>query len=462
MVTDRSEDLGGHSAGELAQLDRDHVWHPFTPMRRYGQIEPVIVARGDGVRVEDIQGTVYLDATSAIWLNIHGHRIPEIDDAIRTQLDRIAHSTLLGQGNVPSILLATRLAELAPTGLEHVFFVDNGAGAVEAAIKMAVQFHANTSPDRTSPRRFVMGFTGNYHGDTLGAVGVAPDDLFHAPFLGLLPGHPRVPFPGRGLDADPERARERSLETAARTLAERGDIAAVIVEPVEGAGVIIPAPAGFLKGLRALCDEHGVLLIVDEVATGFGRTGTMFACDTEGVSPDLLCVGKGLTGGYLPVGATIASTEVYETFLGEPSEAKTFFHGHSYTGNPLGCAAALANLDLLETLLPSLPAKVDRIADQLAPIAADPFVADVRQAGFMVGIELMADRASGRRFAPDALAAWAIVEQARNRGMLIRPIGDVLIFMPPPGASHDELREMTSILRTSFVGARPELERLAG
>ena len=449
--------LEGRSAEELTRLDLRHVWHPFTPMRRYGQIDPIVVARGEGVRVQDTHGRWYYDGTSSIWLNVHGHGVPEIDEAIRAQLGRIGHSTLLGQGNVPSILLAERLVQLTPPGLEHVFFVDNGAGAVEAAIKMAIQSFAN----RGAEKPFVMGFTGNYHGDTLGAVGVAPDELFHAPFLNLLPDHPRVRYPSRELDEDPARARDLSLAEAAEVLGARDDIAAVIVEPVEGAGGIIPAPPGFLVGLRALCDEHGVLLIVDEVATGFGRTGPIFACDDAQITPDLLCLGKGLTGGYLPVAATMATDAVYETFLGEPQEGKTFFHGHSYTGNPLGCAAALANLDLLEKLAPSLPGKIDLLAEALAPIAGEPHVAELRQAGFMVGIELTADRASRRPYPATAMAGWTVTDAARRRGLLIRPIGSVVTFVPAPGASEDELREMSALACAAFVDARPALDQLA-
>ena len=459
MVTEPTPDpaLEGRTPAELAALDVAHVWHPFTPMRRYAQIDPIVIARGDGVRVQDTQGRWYFDGTSSIWLNVHGHRVPEIDDAIRTQLDRIGHATLLGQGNVPSILLAARLAEITPPGLEHAFFVDNGAGAVEAAIKMAIQSFAN----RGEERRFILGFTGNYHGDTLGAVGVAPDDLFHAPFLGLLPGHPRVPYPGRSLDPDPARARELALAATAEVLTGRDDIAAVIVEPVEGAGGIIPAPPGFLAGLRDLSEAHGVLLIVDEVATGFGRTGAMFACDAEQITPDLLCLGKGITGGYLPVAATMATDTVYDAFLGEPEEGKTFFHGHSYTGNPLGCAAALANLDLMEALVPQLPGRVEVLTETLAPIAQEEHVADLRQAGFMVGIEVAADPEAERPYPAAAMAGWAVADAARARGLLIRPIGNVVTFMPPPGASDAELKEMASIVCDAFADARPALDEKA-
>ncbi len=450
-------DLGGRSPAELARLDAAHVWHPFTPMRQYADTRAPVIVRGDGVRIQDAEGRWYFDGTSAIWLNVHGHRVPELDAAIADQLGRIAHSTLLGQANVPSILLAERLAAVAPPGLCRVFYTDNGAGAVEAAIKMAVQFWANQGGDR----RLVLGFTDNYHGDTLGAVGVAADDLFHAPFLGLLPGHPRVPYPKRFRADDPDRVLDESLSAADRTLRDRDDIAAVIVEPVQGAAGIIPSPPGFLKGLRALCDEHDVLLIVDEVATGFGRTGTMFACEPEGITPDLLCIGKGLTGGYLPVAATLATERVFDAFLGDIDQGKTFFHGHSYTGNPLGCAAALANLDLLDRLLPQLPANARVLAAALEPLASHPFVGDVRRAGFMTGIELVRDRTTGEGFAYRDRAAWCVTDAARERGLLVRPIGNVVIFMPPLGSSREELGEMSTILREAFEDATPTLQELA-
>ncbi|AEB12610.1 adenosylmethionine--8-amino-7-oxononanoate transaminase [Marinithermus hydrothermalis] len=446
---------------ELIAWDKAHVWHPFTPMKQYIASEPVVIRRGRGVKLEDIHGNWYYDGTSSIWLNVHGHAVPEIDAAVRAQLEQVAHTTLLGQANVSSIVLARRLVEVAPEGLSRVFYSDSGATAVEIALKMAIQFWANQG---RREKRYILGFTNNYHGDTLGAVSVAPDPLFHWPFLDLLPEHPRVPYPYpyRSPYSDPERCMQASLEAVEAVLRERGhEIAAVIVEPVEGAGGIIPAPEGFLRGLRALCDRYEVLLIVDEVATGFGRTGRMFACEAEGVTPDLLCLGKGITGGYLPLAATLTTERVFEAFLGEVEERKTFFHGHSYTGNPLGCAAALASLELLKRLLPKLPAKAARLKEWLDPLAQHPFVGEVRQAGFMVGIEIVADKATKRSFPYGAEVGYVVARHARARGLLVRPIGGVMIFMPPLAASEVELEEMTAILRAAFTDALPELEALA-
>lgn len=455
MVSDAQE-LAGRTPEELRALDRAHVWHPFTHMEHYtdpATTTPMIV-RGEGVKVQDTEGNWYDDGTSSIWLNVHGHHIPQLDQALRDQLECISHSTLLGLSNVPSTLLAERLVQIAPPGLQRVFFTDNGAGAVEAALKIAIQHFANIGQERP----FVLGFHNNYHGDTLGAVGVAADELFHAPFLGLLPDHPRVPYPATFRHPHPERALDESLDAVDRTLAKRSDIAAVIVEPVEGAAGIIPSPRGFLAGLRERCDRYGVLLIVDEVATGFARTGTMFACEPEGITPDILCLGKGITGGYLPVAATMTTDAVFETFLGEPT--RTFFHGHSYTGNPLGCAVALANLDLLEPLIAELPTKIAQLAVDLAPLRSHSFVGDLRHAGFMIGIELVQD-AELHPFPYEAQAGWLVANAARERGLLVRPIGNTVIFVPMPGAPAEDLHRMATTLVAAFDDAELSLKELA-
>ena len=446
-----------YSHENLIAWDRAYLWHPFTHMKQYLDAEPLIIARGEGVRVQDTRGRWYYDGTSSIWLNVHGHRVAQLDRAIRQQLDQIAHSTLLGMSNVPATVLAKRLIDIAPRGLKRVFYADNGAGAVEAAIKIAVQYWANRG---TNGKHLVLGFENNYHGDTLGAVGISPDTLFHWPFVNLLPGHPRVPYPYpyRSVSSDPL---DESLSAARAVLRQRKDeIAAVIVEPVEGAGGIIVPPRGFLRGLRQLCDEYDALLIVDEVATGFGRTGWMFACDAEGITPDLLCLGKGISGGYLPIAATLATEEVFAAFVSDDFR-KSFFHGHSYAGNPLGAAVALANLELLEQLLPTLPEKADHLARLLAPIAEEPFVGDVRQAGFMVGIELVQNREDKTPFPYEAQAGWIVADRARELGLLVRPIGNVLIFMPPLAATHAELDAMVRILRESFAETHQALSHVA-
>lgn len=455
--------MGEYDRNRLVELDRRHVWHPYTQMQEYAARDPVIIERGEGMRLMDVNGRWYWDGISSIWLNVHGHRVARIDQAVREQLDRVAHATLLGQANVPSVLLAERLVRLAPPGLTRVFYSDNGAGAVEVALKLAVQYWYH----RGRPGKHkVLSFSGGYHGDTLGAVGVAPVEVFHRPFYPLLPDHPRVPYPycyrcpwnraypGCGLHC---------LEAVEAVLRERtAEIAAVFVEPlVQGVGGIVVMPPGYLKGLRDLCTRHDVLLVADEVATGFGRTGRMWACDHEGVSPDLMALGKGITGGYLPLAATLATEDIYSAFLGEYRERKAFFHGHSYTGNPLACAAALANLDLFEALLPQLPDKAAFLSRQLARFRELPFVGDLRQQGLMVGIELVADKATKAPFPWEERVGWVVADRARELGLLVRPYASISIFMPPLAASLEELGIMLDLFYRAHRDAEPELATIA-
>ncbi len=321
------------SAEDWVALDRKHLWHPFTPMLSWMGTDPLVIASAEGNELIDTQGARYLDAVSSLWCNVHGHRHPVIDAAIRAQLDKVAHSTLLGLGNLPSIELAERLVKVAPAGLTRVFYSDSGSTAVEAALKMA--FQAQQLSGRTHRTRF-LALSNAYHGDTLGSVSVGGMDLFHQIFKPLLFHTARIP---------------PTFDALEQIFADEGStLAAFVLEPlIQGAAGMLLQPPGFLARARALCDENGVLLICDEVATGFGRTGTMFACEQEQVSPDLMCVAKGISGGYLPLAATLTTETVFECFLGSPGERRTFFHGHTYTGNPLACAAALASLGLFES-----------------------------------------------------------------------------------------------------------------
>ena len=319
---------------ELADIDKRVLWHPFTQQQGWCEEEPLIIERGAGCTLYDTDGNAYIDGVSSLWCNVHGHTHPQIDRAIRAQLERVAHTTMLGLSHPGAIELAQRLVDLAPPGLSRVFYSDNGSTASEVALKMAFQYWRH----RGEPGRngFIC-LRDAYHGDTIGSVSVGGIDLFHACFGPLL--------------FDAWQAEPGDAGDMAALLQEHaGQVAAVIVEPlVQGAAGILTHPDGYLAAVRALCDEHDVLLICDEVATGFGRTGTMFACEQEDVAPDLMCVAKGLTGGYLPLAATLASERIYDAFLGEHEELKTFFHGHTYTANPLACAAALATLDVFET-----------------------------------------------------------------------------------------------------------------
>jgi adenosylmethionine-8-amino-7-oxononanoate aminotransferase len=379
---------------------------------------------------------------SSLWCNVHGHRHPRIDAALREQLESVAHSTMLGLSHRPGIELAQRLVEIAPPGLERVFYSDSGSTATEIALKMAFQlWRQNGEPRRTKFVALRMG----YHGDTLGSVAVGGIDLFHSAYRPLL---------FETLHAEP--GDPAHME---RLLGEHeGEIAAVIMEPlVQGAAGMLTHPPGYLRAVRELCDRHDVLLILDEVATGFGRTGLMFACEHEDVSPDLLCLAKGITGGYLPLAATLTSERVYEGFLGRFEELRTFFHGHTYTGNPLACAAGLATLDVFEEerTLERLGPKIELLAELLEPVAAHPRVREVRRCGFMTGIELAEQPLEARMGHQVTLAA-------RERGAVIRPLGDVIVLMPPLAISEADLRRLVAITQEAIdVATAPAEAELA-
>jgi adenosylmethionine---8-amino-7-oxononanoate aminotransferase len=430
----------------LARWDREHLWHPFTQMQGFVQEELLIVTRGDGPYLYDLQGRRYLDGVSSLWCNVHGHRRPELDQALKAQLENLAHSTLLGLAHPPAIVLARRLAEIAPKGLTRVFFSDNGSTAVEAALKIAYQYcqlkgHRNK-------KRFLKLKEG-YHGDTLGAVSVGGIDLFHETYRPLLFDTLTAPAPYCYRCQDRENCREDCLaEMVGLVERHRDELAAVVLEPVmQGAGGMIPQPPGYLARVREVTRQHGVLLICDEVATGFGRTGSMFACDNEGVSPDLLCLAKGITGGYLPLSATLATEEIYQAFLGEFQEFKAFFHGHTFTGNPLAAAVALASLEVFEKerVIENLAPKIETLEARLYEMASHPHVGDVRQRGFMVGIELVADKKNREPFPVARRTGHRVILEARKLGAILRPLGDVLILMPPLCITTEELESLCRI-----------------
>jgi adenosylmethionine-8-amino-7-oxononanoate aminotransferase len=419
--------------------ERDaHVWHPFTQMKDWASRDPVVIERARGPWLHDTDGNRYLDGVSSLWTTVHGHSEPAIDEAIRVQLGKVAHSTLLGLANVPSIECAEELLKVAPKNLSRVFYSDSGSTAVEVAIKMAFQRAAQTGEPRRT--QFVR-FEGAYHGDTVGAVSVGGIDLFHRIFGPMLfesiacPAPYAYRRPDGVSEGDYAAASLAAFEDVMQT---RGDeIAAVVVEPVmQGAAGMIPQPPGWLPRVAAATKAAGALLICDEVATGFGRTGKMFAVEHEGIEPDLMCVAKGLTGGYLPLAATLATERVFEAFLGEPHENRTFFHGHTYTGNPLACAAAIANLRLMKERKTADEAarKCTRLGSMLdASLAAHPNVGDIRRRGMMAGIELVKDRATKEAFDVRERIAWRVCEAAMGHGLRIRPLGDVLVLMPPLG-----------------------------
>jgi len=434
------------SREQLCAWDDAHLWHPFTPHSVYREDAPLLIEAGEGNYLIDVDGRRYLDGVSSIWCNAFGHRRPEIDAAIHRQLDRIAHATFLGNSNVPAVMLGRRLIEITPPELTRVFFSDNGSTANEVALKIAFQFWRQCGEEDAARRTKYLAIGGAYHGDTVGAVSVGGIDIFHERFGGLLFEVLRAPSPycyrcplGRERETcsiDCVLEFERIVET------HGADLAAVILEPgLQGAGGMIPYPDGFLRRVGRVVRNAGALLVFDEVAVGMGRSGAMFACEKEGVVPDLLCIAKGLTGGYLPLAATLTTERVFGAFLGAPEEGRTFFHGHTYTGNPLGAAAALATLDIFENerVVAGLAEKIDALSDRLRGIEEIPGVGDVRQYGLAAGIELVADRATKEPYPPAERRGMRVCRRAREKGVFLRPLGDVIVTMPPLSITTEEI-----------------------
>jgi adenosylmethionine-8-amino-7-oxononanoate aminotransferase len=425
------------STEDLVERDLRVLWHPFTQHAMWPGDDPVVVDRAEGMHFWDTDGNRYLDGVSSLWVGVHGHRVPEIDAAVRAQLDRLAHTTFLGLTHEPGIELAERLLATAPRGLRRVFYAGDGSSAVEAALKMAYQATAQTS---SRPRPLFVHVAEGYHGDTLGAVSVGGIDLFHATYSPILLRTRAVSSPGRRAPGQSPADRAGEVLAEVRAALAEGGACAVVVEPmVQAAGGMLTHDASFLRGVRALCDEHDALLVVDEVATGIGRTGRMWAVEHAGVEPDLLTCGKGLTGGYLPLSAVLATERVYEAFLGAPAEARTFFHGHSYTANPLACAAAIANLDLMAER--AVVARAERVGEliggHLAGLDGHDGVVEVRRIGTMTGVEVrsVTDR-----------TGFAVCQAARRHGVWIRPLGDVVVLMPPLAIGDDDLATLCGAL----------------
>lgn len=433
---------------ELLEKNRRYLWNPFTQMKSYLQDEPVIIESGEGVKLIDVQGREYYDGVSSMWLNPWGHNRSELNEAIIQQLGKVAHSTLLGMANVPSLLLAERLVQLTPERLQKVFYSDSGAEAVEIGLKMAFLYWKHRG--RPEKHRFVS-MRNAYHGDTVGAVSVGGIDIYHAAFHKLLFTTEKVSYPySYRFDGTAEECAEACLAELRQYLEEKGhETAGLIVEPmVQGAAGIILMPPGYMSEVARLCEQYEVLLLVDEVATGFGRTGKMFACEYEGIQPDIMMVGKKLTGGYLPVAATLTSDEIYDAFYGDYEELKTFFHGHSYTGNQLGCAVALANLDLYkrENLIAHVEQTSQYTAERLTAFMNLPHVGEVRQLGLIVGIELVRDRVSKETYEWAEAIGVRVCRRARERGLLIRPLDSIITFLPPLASTTEELGEMLDII----------------
>jgi adenosylmethionine-8-amino-7-oxononanoate aminotransferase len=435
---------------ELIKDDRKYVWHPFTQMNEWAEKEPeqLIIERGDGSYLIDIDENRYLDGVSSLWTNIHGHNVKEINEAMIEQINKISHTTLLGLSSPPSIKLAKKLVEVTPKGLNHVFYSDSGSTAVEIALKMAFQYWQQTGfPNK---KRFVY-FENSYHGDTIGSVSVGGIDTFHKKYRPLLFKSYKASSTNCyrcKCEIPKEKCKEECFKETEKLLKNNHEtIAAVIIEPaVQGAGGMLVWKYGLLAKLKELCLKYNILLITDEVATGFGRTGKMFACDLENVTPDIMTIAKGITGGYLPLAATLATDRIYEAFLGKYEEHKTFYHGHTYTGNPVACSAALASLKLFESnqVLKNLEIKIAILSNHMQKFALLKNVGEVRQKGFMVGIELVQDKGTKRSFPPEKRVGYSVILAARKHGIIIRQLGDVIVLMPPLSISEEELADLTA------------------
>ena len=447
-----------YSKQGLQRWDQQHSWHPFTQMQDWVAEDPLIIERGEGNTLIDINGRRYLDGVSSLWCNVHGHRKAELDDALRKQSEQISHSTMLGLSNVPATVLAKQLVELTPSSLTRVFYSDDGATAVEIALKLALQYwHLRGQPQR---RRFVA-LTGGYHGDTLGAVGVGYSETFHRFFREVLSpsmtiNPPHVYRWQRRYSV--EQAEELAVAEAEGLFAKHGgEIAALIIEPLmQGAAGMWTQPLGYLPAMRDMTRRHGTLLICDEVATGFGRTGRMFAVEHSGVEPDLMCLGKGLTGGYMPLAATLATEDIFSAFLAPHETFQAFFHGHTYTGNPLASAVALANLEVFEREEVTRRARqrAVRLADSLRQRCRDlPHVGDLRQWGLMIGIELVRDRTNRAPYAASEKVGQRVVWEARQRGVILRPLGNVVVLMPPLSITEDEADFLGTVTCQSIEAA---------
>ena len=440
----------------LRKYDRTYVWHPFTQMREWENDTPIVIERGEGSYLIDTDGNRWLDGVGSIWTNVHGHCRLEINEAVKAQVDRLEHSTLLGLTNDQAAILAKRLVEITPEGLVKVFYSDNGSTAIEIGIKMAFQFWQQVGlPEKN---RFIS-FKNAYHGDTIGAVSVGGIDIFHGMFRPLLFPTIQAPSPycyrcERAEQKDPADCGMPCLTELERLMQlHAGETAGLVIEPVvQGAGGMIVQPPGFVRRVRELCDRYDILMIADEVAVGFGRTGTMFACQQEAVTPDIMALSKGITAGYLPLAATLATQKVYDAFLGEYRELKTFFHGHTFSGNPIACAAALASLDLFDRdrLLETLPEKIAYLAGRLDGISRLQHVGETRQAGMIGGIELVRDRSTREPYPWEERMGIKVCLEARKHGLFLRPLGNVIVIFPPLSISRDELKILMDGIEASI------------
>ncbi len=438
----------------LRRGDLKHIWHPFTQMKEWGKEPLTIIEKAKGNYLYDTEGNKYLDAVSSLWANVHGHQVKAIDDAVRTQLKKVSHSTFLGLSHEPAIELSQKLMKIVPAGLTRVFYSDSGASAVEVALKMAYQY---CQLKGWKQKKTFLKLKNAYHGDTLGAVSVGGIELFHQIFHPLLfksyqadaPYYYRDTFQG----GEKEYARFCADKIERMLKEHHREICALVIEPVmQGAAGMLLQPEGYLSRVAKLAKKYQVLLIADEVATGFGRTGKMFACEHESVKPDILCAAKGITGGYLPLSATFTTEAIYRAFLADYQEFKAFYHGHTYSANPLACAAAAASLDVFhkKDVLGKMQPKIELLANELKAIASHEHVGDIRQKGFMAGVELVQDKRTKKAYPLADKKGIKVCFEVRKRGVFVRPLGNVIVLMPPLSITEAEIKTLCRVLRESM------------
>ncbi|MFT7619189.1 MAG: adenosylmethionine-8-amino-7-oxononanoate aminotransferase [Planctomycetota bacterium] len=454
------------SRDELFATDLAHCWHPFTPMSAYPNEAPLMIESAEGHQLTDVDGNSYLDGVSSLWCNLLGHRHPKISEAIKAQVDKVAHTTFLGNSNPVAVELAERLVALAPLSLNRVFFSDNGSTAVEVALKIALQYHQQSAAPGGAERTRFLSLGLAYHGDTIGSVSLGGIPAIHDRFRPLRFDVIRGPSPycyRCPLGLERETCKEACLQDVLALIEEHGaTLAGVVIEPgFQGAGGIITYPDGYLAAVESATKKVGALLIFDEVASGMGRSGDLFVSETEFIEPDLLCMAKGLTGGYLPMAATLATEEIYEVFLGPPEAGRTFYHGHTFTGNQLAAAAALATLDALEDedILAQVPERIETLAESLTKLSDLEIVGDIRQYGLAVGIEVVADKATRQSFPADKRVGMRICRHALDEGLFLRPLGDVLVLMPSLNFSNDEITTLVEGLGRAIKRTQDELGR---
>lgn len=441
---------------ELLHKDRSYVWHPFTQMKDYAEQDHLLIERAEGVFLYDADGKQYYDTNSSWWTNVHGHGHPRIRQALNDQMGIMDHVMFSGLTHPAGIELAERLVQLTPEGLTRVFYSDNGSTAVEVALKMCFQYWQQK--DKKDKTQFVF-LENSYHGDTIGAVSVGGVDLFHATFKPMLFAAHKVPSPQAASGETAEACVQRCL-TAVRQLfeASAGSIAGIIVEPmIQAAGGMIIYPAEYLQGLRELCSQHDVHLIADEVATGFGRTGRLFACEHANITPDILCCAKGLTGGIMPLAATLCGDEIYSAFYDEWETLKTFFHGHSFTGNPLACAVALENLRIFEDeqVMARVQGTSAHLLQQMQRFTAFEHAANVRVIGHIAAFDLLADPLTQQPFEAARRTGYQVYLEGLKEGLVLRPLGDTIYFWLPLCITNAQIDEI--IKRTENVLCKLDL-----